>query len=539
MNVENNEPAKVVTKRALSLDDLVNHDENDISKLQKISDQSDKKFEQEKEYIQEISDPPLANPASEGSNNSETDTDDDVGGSGEINFDADMAFDYDKQDRNSPGKPKLKSTSTKVKFVTPNPVLISKSIPEIIAIDTTTGEQTNDKVEPQVTDIKKEDSKVKSDIKEVEDIVMTKVEEFQGVQTEVHQDTNVKVNEDDTTVNNIFEEKVTSKSKRNNIKKDIQLLNEIAAISKPNKYKNAPIWAQKWKPTVKALQSIDTKDFKIDQSFLNFIPDDDLTKSVQDWVYATIYSIEPDLRQFIEMEMKFGLIVDSKGTDRVNPPISSQAIFTDMDAHLTPNIDDVLFKELIKYIKGISELNENTGKFSVIESHTNDSLYRVGVSTQRPRFLRMSTDIKTGRIGQFIEKRHVAQLMLYSPKDSYDIKISINLELPVPENEPPEKFKGQEPINQRTKERVSYIHNDSCTRIDITKVSNHNQGMKNSETEITHEVELEINTPALLNSFENISNDSKEYASIIRTFLSNGTIVRRKLSSLSYSIFEG
>lgn len=281
------------------------------------------------------------------------------------------------------------------------------------------------------------------------------------------------------------------------------------------------------------------KDLKIDPSFLNIIPDDDLTKSVQDWVYATIYSIAPELRSFIELEMKFGVIIDAKGPDRVNPPVSSQCVFTELDAHLTPNIDASLFKELSKYIRGISEVTENTGKFSIIESQTRDSVYRVGLSTQRPRFLRMSTDIKTGRVGQFIEKRHVAQLLLYSPKDSYDVKISLNLELPVPDNDPPEKYKSQSPISERTKDRVSYIHNDSCTRIDITKVENHNQNSKSRQSETTHEVELEINTPALLNAFDNITNDSKEYASLIRTFLNNGTIIRRKLSSLSYEIFEG
>lgn len=151
----------------------------------------------------------------------------------------------------------------------------------------------------------------------------------------------------------------------------------------------------------------------------------------------------------------------------------------------------------------------------------------------------MSSDVKTGRIGAFIEKRHISQLLIYSPKDSYDVKLSINLELPVPENDPPEKYQHQTPVSERTKERVSYIHNDSCTRFDITKVQNHNKGIKSNDVEITHEIELEINTPALIKAFDNIMTDSKEYATLIRTFLNNGTIVRRKLSSLSYEIFEG
>ncbi|SJM81717.1 related to mRNA-capping enzyme subunit beta [Zygosaccharomyces bailii] len=413
---------KPVPKRALSLDDLVNHDD-DARKLQRTEDS-----------IME--------------NGDETDTDDGVGGGGGVDFDSEMTFDYEKQDK---------------------PV----------------------------------------------------------------KDANA------SSVNTIFEEKASLQSKKNNIKQDLRVLNEIAATSKPNKYKNTPIWAQKWKPTVKALQSIDTKDFKIDTSFLNIIPDDDLTKSVQDWVYATIFSISPDLRPLVEMELKYGIIIDAKSPDRISPPVSTQTIYTD-DGRMTPNVDQAVFEELKKYIHGVSELNENSGKFSVIESLTTDSLYRVGVATQRPRFLRMSTDLKTGRVAQFIEKRKVSSLLIFSPKDSYDMKLSINLEIPVPENEPPEKYKDQTPISSRTKKRISYIHNDSCTRIDVTEVERLQRGPKgrdNSST--TFEVELEINTAALMNSFDNIASDSKMYAALIRTFLNNGTIIRRKMSSLALDIFEG
>lgn len=507
-NTEHSQP----TKRALSLDDLVNHDDTDKIKLQKTENQPSQPDAQPEQNVsprlppvpapQETNNatsnarlplttapsPPPPAVAVEKSNVSsdssmgpddETDTDDDIAGNGEINFDSPMAFDYDKQDRNSPVKPALPA-------------------------------------------------------KRKEKLKKPKKEEPEEEEEEVKKDTTPTA-----AVNHIFEEKASLESKKNYIKKDLEVLNEIASNAKPNKYRNAPIWAQKWKPTIKALQNIDTKDFKIDSSFLNIIPDDDLTKSVQDWVYATVFSIAPDLRPFIELEMKFGVIIDAKGPDRVSPPISSQAVFTELDAHMTPNVDEVLFKELNKYVRGISEQTENSGKFSIIESHMRDSVYRVGLSTQRPRFLRMSTDVKTGRVGQFIEKRHVAQLLLFSPKDSYDVKISINLELPVPENDPPEKYKSQTPVSERTKERVSYIHNDSCTRIDITKVHNHNQGIKGRDVEITHEIELEINTPALLSAFDNITQDSKQYASVIRTFLNNGTIIRRKLTSLSYEIFEG
>lgn len=472
--------SKPNVNRGLSLEDLVNHDDRYNSKtsnkpnpLPSAEVKKRLSFDDSASDANTSMNSPQAPRYSKGSKKNsegdeETDTDDDVGGSGDIVFETgDFKFDYDKQEDGEKGK----ARSAKL---------------EIDA-----------------------QSEAKSKIKK------------------------------ETDVKDIFQERASSQSKRNAIKKDLNLLSEIAATAKPSRYHVAPIWAQKWKPTVKALQSIDTKDLNIDASFTNIIPDDDLTKSVQDWVYATLVSIPPDQRQYIEMEMKYGLIVEGSDSNRVSPPVSSQTVYTDMDAHLTPDVDERVFNEINRYVKGISELSEYTGKFNIIESHTTDLLYRVGVSTQRPRFLRMSRDVKTGRVGQFIEKRHVSQLLLYSPKDSYDVKISINLELPVPDNDPPEKYKDNTPVNTRTKQRISYIHNDSCTRMDITKVANHNQGVKQRHTESTHEIELEVNTAALLSAFENITQNSKEYASILRTFLNNGTIIRRKLTSLSYEIFEG
>ncbi|SCU80950.1 LAME_0B05116g1_1 [Lachancea meyersii CBS 8951] len=492
--------------RGLSLEDLVNHDDGPDSKAEARRRSSQtlnpipaeeirKRLSVDGSGSESKSGTKNSKPSgkSETGNDEETDTDDEVGGSGDIVFETgDFKFDYEKQESheisNDNASKEGKSSKTEKPVSTENPKKQNEAAEAGV-------EPSNGSKKPKP----RRDSEMKD----------------------------------------IFQEKSSLESKRNAIKKDLKVLNEIAATSKPSRYNIAPVWAQKWKPTVKALESIDTKDLHIDASFTNIIPDDDLTKSVQDWVYATLVSIPPDQRQFVEMEMKFGIIVDGNDTNRVSPPVSSQTVYTEMDAHLTPDVDERVFMELNKYIKGISELSEYTGKFNTIESHTTDSLYRVGVSTQRPRFLRMSRDVKTGRVGQFIEKRHISQLLLLSPKDSYDVKISINLELPVPDNDPPEKYKDNTPVNIRTKQRVSYIHNDSCTRMDITKVSSHNRGVKQKHTEDTHEIELEVNTAALLSAFDNITQNSKEYASILRTFLNNGTIIRRKLTGLSLEIFEG
>lgn len=490
----------------------------------------------------------------------ETDTDD------EINFESGMTFDYDKQDKDSPVKKQGTENGDKLKTESPPRLDFDKNSKKqnnknYTGIDSTTAIKEHNKSNlknstneiangtAQDVSVKKEleielkppvTNHTKNNIKSPRlPDASTASPRLPDVSTKSPRLSEETKKSPVKSVNSIFEEKQSLISKKNNIKKDLEILSEISASSKPNKYKNVPIWAQKWKPTVNALQNIDNTNFKIDPSFLGIIPDDDLTKSVQEWIYATIFAIKPDTRQYLELEIKFGRIKESNSPDRISPPISSQAIYSENDAHLKPNIDEVLFKELISYIRGVSELNENSGKFNIIESQTRDSVYRTGLHTQRPRFLRMSTDVKTGRVGEFIEKRRVSQLLIFSPNDSYDMKISINLELPVSENDPPDKYKSQIPISSRNKDRISYIHNDSCTRIDVTKAESHDRSDKNKESEITYEVELEINTPALVKAFNNISNDSKQYAELIRTFLNNGTLIRRKLTSLSSEIFEG
>ncbi|CCE64389.1 hypothetical protein TPHA_0H01840 [Tetrapisispora phaffii CBS 4417] len=575
MSEDNTETAsQLPQKRALPLNDLVHHEQDENVKVQKVTENTEDVNENDdvatataKAESEQISVatavPEVASiEPTQPYDDSDTDTDD----NGEINFDSSMAFDYDKQGNPSPEKPvpkhhhtKVKQSNSKTKLNTLAKSESKEELPRSPKDTSKHDEVTKFKTEhsktetnetPSETPANGEKGELKVGKESLEGTTENKElkvgkESLEGTtenkesKVSEKKSKNKAKSEEPIKVDNIFKEKPSTKSKKQNLKKDLELLKEINADSKPNKYKNAPMWAQKWRPSVKALEKVDTNDIKLDQSILNFIPDDDLTKAVQDWVYATIYSIDPELRQFIEFEMKFGVIVCGNSPDRVNPPVSTQAVYTEMDGHLTPNVDKILFNELTKYLQGLTKLTENTDKFGTIESHTKDSVYRVGVSTQRPRFLRMSTDVKTGRVGQFIEKRHVSQLMLYSPKDNYDVKLSINLELPVPENEPPEKYINEETINERTKERISFIHNDSCTRFDITRVSNHRQGIKGNDTEVTHEIELEINTPALLMAFDNIATNSNDYASIIRTFLSNGSIVRRKLTSLSQSIYEG
>lgn len=491
--------------RALSLTDLVNHD--DDLPANGNNQQESVKLENQK----------AAASKSKVTPDDETDTDDEPG---EIVFqNTSFKFDDEEKDAKDDLSPQKSQKTTKQK--------------------------TEDKTNGQPKPINVHTEKFGKDIGNLNNVSETAVmKKDSGNMDEGSKvvSGNDKAIQKDT--KDIFKQKTSNISVKNNIKKDLKILNELASHSLPRKYNTPPVWARKWKPTVKALQSIDSKNFHLEDSILSYIPDDDLTKSVQDWIYATLVSIDPGLRQYVEIEMKYGVIIDPTSSSRVNPPVSSQCVFNDLDSTMKPDIDERVFDELNRYMKNLSELNENMGKFNIIDSHYADISYRVRTHTERPKFLRMSTDVSTGRIAQFIEKRKISHLLIYSPKDTYDTKISISLELPVPENDPPEKYKNQTPIGHRLKKRTSYIHNDSCTRFDITRAESKSTRPSTTkdrpeDQETTFEVELELNTPALLTAFDNIQQNGKDYAAIVRTFLNNGTIVRRKISSLSYEIFEG
>lgn len=357
---------------------------------------------------------------------------------------------------------------------------------------------------------------------------------------------------------------------KTSIREDLLKLSKLSEQSNIKKKKEIPIWARKWVPKVKenlVVEKIDaetvsesngnsnpnaTKTYGLNaegiplnfkSSYLNVEPDCDIVQAIQQWIYAQLVSIPIEDRSFIEIEMKFGKLTGDNGVDRINLPISTETIYTNIDGHLLPNIDESLFKELIKHMLTTTE---NNSDFNTLESEMIDSIYRINdfYNHKRPRFLRLSKDYKTGRIFEFIEKKNLSNLLIYTPRDAYDMKLSLNLEVPLdPKDEPPEKFVNETPIHMRRKKRCSYIHNDSYTRFDLTEVVNRKQASLNdSDTTKIHntfEVELELNPQVLVKCIDYINKDSTKFATLVRNFIHNGQLIRRKMTHLSGEIFQG
>lgn len=337
----------------------------------------------------------------------------------------------------------------------------------------------------------------------------------------------------------------------------------------PNKKKEVPIWARKWVPKQKEklvnkhtdevesgekrVGNTQNGEYGLDEdgipknfraSYTNVEPDCDIVQAIQQWIYAQLVSIPVEDRNYIEIEMKFGKLTGDNEVDRINLPISTETIYTNIDGHLLPTVDESLFKELIKHM---ITTTENNLEFNIMESEMIDSIYRINdfYNHKRPRFLRLSKDYKTGRVFEFIEKKNLSNLLIYTPRDTYDMKLSLNLEIPLnPNEEPPEKFANEIPIHLRRKKRSSYIHNDSFTRFDLTEVINKKQsGMANesdrSQIHNTFEVELEMNPQVLVKCIDYINKDSTKFATLVRNFINNGQLIRRKMTQLSNEIYQG
>lgn len=60
-----------------------------------------------------------------------------------------------------------------------------------------------------------------------------------------------------------------------------------------------------------------------------------------------------------------------------------------------------------------------------------------------------------------------------------------------------------------------------------------------SQIHNTFEVELEMNPQVLVKCIDYINKDSTKFATLVRNFINNGQLIRRKMTQLSNEIYQG
>lgn len=307
---------------------------------------------------------------------------------------------------------------------------------------------------------------------------------------------------------------------------------------KPKRYSKPPIWAQKWVPNFKEEQHVSHGQSRFQRSdesgkghavsITGVKPYNDITRRITNWVYAQIHNTPKELRQYLELETKFGRIWDKDTDRRVHLPVTTESIlddgFASVQCTFKTGLDKDHYEKLKKFTVGLTKLHKD--KFKTVKFDQIDRQYREAQRGQIPKFYRLTTDKSTGRIVENIEKKKLASLFIHNPDLIFDFRLTISLELPSSEN--PDRFIDVTPENERNKRRVSIFHDLTATRFDITDVMQRSKGKNTQEFE-SLEVELEIDMPKLLDSYEKLDVDSFTFEELSETFMDNARILNREL----------
>jgi hypothetical protein len=161
------------------------------------------------------------------------------------------------------------------------------------------------------------------------------------------------------------------------------------------------------------------------------------------------------------------------------------------------------------------------------------SKYGIGLLPQsaQKRFrrelrLRTSTDQKTGQVTARIVKVKLAELQIHSPSDSYDCRISMNLEVNLDRPGIDVQALTEEPTHEkpaqpdRVKDRLSYKH--LAYQTDLTRVDTKGLSPK-------YELELEVDANVLRQQKQLLqSGQENGFQAVVEGFMENLTLLMRQ-----------
>lgn len=279
------------------------------------------------------------------------------------------------------------------------------------------------------------------------------------------------------------------------------------------------------------------------------VPITSLVKQVMDWLYVSLENnsdIGLNPRQgAIEIEAKIGTLIDKQTGDRMQLPVTSATV-------LNPRFDDrfqfesqmleAAHKRMNEFLNKITRDAATTpGRKKIEYTHTRETdsfrtLNNAGMhlmpealmkrNTRRDLKLRTSKRDKDGAVTGRIVKLPLSQLQIHSPNDSYDVRISMNLEVNLDQpnidtfdiTDNPTHDKPAQP--ERKKDRVSYKH--LACQTDLTRVDTPGLGPK-------YELELELDANVLRHQKQLLaSGQDNGFQAVVEGFMDNLTLLMRQ-----------
>lgn len=287
--------------------------------------------------------------------------------------------------------------------------------------------------------------------------------------------------------------------------------------------------------------SVPPRRSNLEPSLDNHEPYNDTTRLVANWLWDHVVAA-PDYgpETHIEIEAKLGEIQTDK--KRIRIPILTEAVMDPgRGTQFESSMSGDQHKHLNKYLNDAFLQASTSGRAPMTYEHTRetDTLYDMPTQMlehlhhqvraahleggKSPR-VRVTRDNKTNKVTTGhnpIIKLRMADLEIFCPNYTFDIRISVSLETkwPHPVDDLQEHLdKGV--AKPRSKDRVSFFHQGF--RVDLTQVFSSATGTK------THELEIELKTNELKEEAKKIGRKlPNDYEELVRVFLNNMRVVNR------------
>lgn len=339
-------------------------------------------------------------------------------------------------------------------------------------------------------------------------------------------------------------EEELEKEEKIRLEKEIQQLKKVnseeSKSQKPRRYEKKPTWAKDYIPKLLLADENKKESFanptklKV-PSITGSIPRNDFNKLVTDWIWANVQGIKndfpnvPNVENYMELELKVGRIWDKVKDRRIQLPTNTECVvnmdYIHQNCFFRPGMSAKNYGDIKGFLEKLvkdGQTGRRNDKFIVETSHNVDLLASEKRQNEKLATARVTIDVKTKRRVASIDKERVSDLFIYLPSTLFDLRLSLSLELPHELNDAAfENFKQKVTLT-RDKDRVSYVHQATATRLDLTKIKENGTSK--------YELELEIITPELLRSMGMIRDDPLYYVDLVQAFLDNGRIVTRQLS---------
>lgn len=354
---------------------------------------------------------------------------------------------------------------------------------------------------------------------------------------------------------------------------ELARISKLNATKKPKRYTVPPIWAQEWKGSnqmfaEQAPQEVATNlssnpvfdrtltvSVDLECSITGVIPPPSLTRTIAEWIYANFTEIPTSQRKYVELELKFGTIMDKLTGNRIDVNVSSECVYRDASGvYFDMGVHEVGWGDMCHFLDELEkkyqeELRKNhfqnankpKRKFNVLQSDITDSFYQITNRNEQPKSIRVSKD-NTLNPPRYIaiNKQRLSHLFIHNPSSMYDMRLSLSYENPIPESSIDSIIKKNTPSLIRLKKRTSYTHTPTVTRFDMTKVQIPRElkskgGKKVLEQDQSHEVELEIDVKELFSGFDKVKNgvDSIRFEELVEIFMNNARCLNNRVTKLA------